>query len=70
MSHTVTVRLNKELAAWLEAVAAETGLSQGQIIRDQLDRARSSRSGKSFLRLAGSLRGPRDLSSRKGFSRP
>jgi hypothetical protein len=70
MGHTITVRLSKELAAWLEEVAARTGVSQGKIVRDQLDRARAGGPHKSFMRLAGSVRGPRDLSSRQGFSRP
>lgn len=70
MSHTITIRLTKELAAWLEEVAARTGVSQGKIVRDQLDRARTAGPRKSFMHLAGVVRGPRDLSSRKGFSRP
>jgi hypothetical protein len=70
MGHTITVRLSKELAAWLEEVATRTGVSQGKIVRDQLDRARAGGPRKSFMRLAGSVRSPRDLSSRKGFSRP
>jgi hypothetical protein len=69
MSHTITVRLGKELAAWLERVAAETGVSQGKLIRDQLEKAKAGDSSRSFMRLAGSVRGPRNLSSRKGFSR-
>jgi len=69
MSHTITIRLTKELAAWLEDVAATTGLSQGQIVRDQLEKAKKSRSMRSFMRLAGTVRGPKDLSARKGFSR-
>jgi hypothetical protein len=70
MSHTITVRLTKELAAWLEHVAATTGVSQGKIVRDQLEKARTSGPRQSFMRLAGSVRGARDLSARKGFSRP
>ncbi len=70
MSHTITVRLSKELAAWLEDVAAKTGVPQGRIVRDQLEKARSTSPRQSFMRLAGSVRGSRDLSSRKGFSRP
>lgn len=69
MSHTLTIRLSKELAAWLEETSKRTGLPQGQIVRDQLERARASAPGKSFLRLAGKVRGPRDLSSRKGFTK-
>jgi hypothetical protein len=69
MSHTVTVRLDPDLAAWLEQAAAKSGVSQGKLIRDQLEKARAGAGGQSFLRLAGSVRGPKDLSSRKGFSR-
>jgi len=43
-------------------------MSQGQIVRDQLTRARTE-NRQSFMRLAGAVRGARDLSSRKGFSR-
>jgi hypothetical protein len=70
MGHTITVRLSKELAVWLEHAAAKTGMPQGKIVRDQLEKARAMSSRKSFMRLAGSVRGPRDLSSRKGFARP
>ena len=69
MSQTITIRLSKDLTAWLQHVAAQTGVSQGKIVRDQLERAKASSSRQSFMRLAGSVRGPRDLSSRKGFSR-
>jgi len=69
MGQTITLRLTRDLAAWLQATSAKTGVPQGKIVRDQLERARTARSGQSFLRLAGAIRGPRDLSSRKGFSR-
>ncbi len=70
MSQTITVRLNKELAAWLEETAERVGLPQSQIVRSQLEKAKNIRAEKPFMRLAGSMRGlPRDLSSRKGFSR-
>ena len=41
MSHTITVRLTPELAEWLEATAARTGLPQSRIVREQLHRAQS-----------------------------
>jgi predicted transcriptional regulator len=68
MGHTLTVRLDKALADWLEEEARKTGESQGKIVRDQLERAKAS-SRQSFMRLAGAVRGPKDLSRRKGFSR-
>lgn len=69
MSHTITVRLNKELAAWVEQTAAKTGVSQGQLVREQLEKARTGSPTKSYMRFAGALRGlPKDLSKRRGFS--
>ena len=69
MSHTITIRLDPDLAAWLEQTAKQTGVSQGQIVRDQLHSARSKKEGRRFMRLAGCVDGPRNLSSRKGFSK-
>ena len=69
MRQTITIRLSKELAAWLEDTAAKTGVSQGKLVRDQLEKARTTNGGQAFMRLAGVVRGPRNLSKRKGFSR-
>jgi hypothetical protein len=69
MGHTITVRLGQELAEWLEESARRAGVPQGRIVRDQLEKARAASQRQAFLRLAGTVRGPRDLSSRKGFSR-
>jgi len=69
MGHTISVRLSEELAAWLEAAAAQSGVSQSKVIRDQLEKARAGGAAQGFLRLAGTVSGPKDLSSRKGFSR-
>lgn len=68
MSHTLTIRLDKPLAEWLQEESRKTGQPQGKIIRDQLERARMS-AGQRFMQLAGATRGPKDLSRRKGFSR-
>ena len=69
MGRTLSVRISRELASWLEQVAARTGVSQGKIVRDQLEKAKATSSQRPFMRLAGSVRGPRDLSTRKGFAR-
>jgi hypothetical protein len=68
MHKTITVRLTDELAEWLEGTAAKTGVSQGSLIRSQLEKARAGE-GKPFMRLAGKVSGPADLSLRKGFSK-
>jgi predicted transcriptional regulator len=70
MSQTVTIRLTTELATWLKHVSKRSGVPRGRIIREQLEKARDSGGEQSFMRLAGSIRGARDLSTRKGFSRP
>jgi len=69
MSHTITIRLSRELAVWLEETAAGTGRSQGEIVREQLERARAGGGSRAFMRLAGAVKGPKDLSTRKGFSK-
>jgi len=62
------VRISKELADWLEETAARSGVSQGKLIREQLEKARNSGAAQGFMRLAGSVHGPKKLSSRKGFA--
>ena len=69
MGHTLTIRLSAELIEWLKRTAEATGRSQGQIVRDQLEKARTSRTGRAFMRHAGRVKGPADLSVRKGFAR-
>jgi hypothetical protein len=69
MSQTITIRLTRELAEWLARVAAKTGVAQGKIVRDQLEKAKAEDSSRPYMRLAGTVRGAKDLSKRKGFSR-
>jgi hypothetical protein len=68
VSNTITVRLPEDLAKWLDHTARRTGLPKGRIVRAELERARSSAS-RPFLRWAGAIAGPGDLSTHKGFSR-
>jgi hypothetical protein len=70
MSHTITVRIPKDLARWLEETAATAGISQGQLVRAQLEKAKTDGTGQPFMRLAGTVSKAPDLSSRKGFSKP
>jgi hypothetical protein len=62
------VRLPDDLADWLSETAVKAGVSQGRIIREQLEKARVAEE-RPFLRLAGRISGPPDLSTRKGFSK-
>jgi ribbon-helix-helix CopG family protein len=70
MSSTVTVRLPEDLADWLRENARRRGLSQSQIIKDHLEKARNGAPSRAFMSLAGTIDGPKDLSQRKGFKRP
>jgi len=68
MGNTLTVRLPEDLAEWLDEAARTAGVSRSRIVKMELERARKS-SKRPFLRLAGAVKGPADLSTRKGFSR-
>jgi hypothetical protein len=68
MSNTLTVRIPVELAQWLAETSRKTGVPKGRIIREKLEEARKSER-QPFLRLAGVVDGPPNLSTRKGFSR-
>ena len=69
MGRTVTIRLPERLVDWIEETANKTGLSQGELVRQQLELAHDGDvRTKKFLRLAGRIKGARDLSSRKGFA--
>jgi hypothetical protein len=69
MGHTLTIRIDRELAAWLEDESTRTGVSQGRIVRNELERAKKARGARPFMRLAGTVDRAKDLSKRKGFSR-
>jgi predicted transcriptional regulator len=68
MSTTLSVRLPDELARWVEEKAATSGRSRGSLVKEALESIRSKET-KSFMRFAGTLQGPPDLSRRKGFSK-
>jgi len=69
MGHTLTIRLPAEMARWLEETARRSGVPQGEIVRAQLELARYERKARPFMRLAGCIEGPSNLSTRKGFSK-
>lgn len=69
MRNTLTIRLTRELSEWLRETSRKTGVPAGRIIREQLEKARRRAGNRRFMRLAGKIAGPPDLSSRRGFSR-
>ena len=69
MSNTLSIRLPDELATWLRQTAASTGQTQGELVRLHLEKARAASEEKPWMALAGSIKGPRDLSMREGFGK-
>src|SRR5260370_23086771 len=68
MRKTITVRVPDELADWLSTTAEKTGMPQGWIVREQLERARRAEK-RPFLRLAGRLEAAARPLPRKGLAR-
>lgn len=68
MSNTLTIRLPEELQKRLREKSRRTGLPVGQIVRESLE---STLNGDEppWMKYAGTISGPRNLSSRKGYSR-
>jgi Ribbon-helix-helix domain len=69
MSNTLTIRLPEEMLAWLKETSRQTGIPVGRLIREQLESAKAQGGKPPFMRHAGTMSGPPDLSSRKGYSR-
>ncbi len=69
MGRTLTVRIDDNLDAWLAATAKTRRISKGRLVRDQLELGRTAQGEPAFMRLAGSVNGPRNLSARNGFSK-
>ena len=69
MSHTLTIRITDELRDWLKETSRRTHIPVGRLIREQLETAKAQAGTQRFLRHAGAIEGgPKDVSSRKGFS--
>ncbi len=71
MSNTLTIRLPEELLDRLREKARRTGLPMGRIVRHFLDASLSEKKDKEqpWMKYVGTVDGPPDLSSRKGFTR-
>ena len=70
MGNTLTVRLPKELLQRLREVSRRAGLPVGRVVRESLETTLPQEDGNPLLRFVGVIKGgPRNLSSRKGFSR-
>jgi hypothetical protein len=68
MSRTEPIRLIEDFLTWLKKKSRRAGLPVNRIIRKHLENTTLRERNEKFLRHAGRLSGPADLSSRKGFS--
>ena len=72
MSNTLSIRIPEDLQRRLREKARRTGLPIGRIVRDSLEHSLSKDKDKdepAWMKYAGTLTGPKNLSSRKGYSR-
>jgi predicted DNA-binding protein len=70
MSNTLTVRLPDELLERLRKKSRSTGLPVGRVVRQALETSLDGEASNPLLEFAGLIKGgPRDVSSRKGYSR-
>lgn len=76
MSNTLTIRLPEELLGRLREKSRRTGLPVGRMVRQSLEitlsdnLSQEKKENNPLLQFAGVIKGgPRNLSSRKGFSR-
>ena len=69
MSNTLTIRLSDDLLQRLREKSRRTGLPMGQIARESLQTTLESDKEPVWMKYAGTMSGPRTLSSRKGYSR-
>ena len=68
MSNTLTIRLPEDLQRRLRDKARRTGLPMGRIVCESLERT-LDKNEPGWMKYAGTFSGPRNLSSRKGYSR-
>jgi hypothetical protein len=57
------------MIAWLKETSRVTGIPVGRLVREHLESAKSKTGNQRFMRHAGTMSGPPDLSARKGYSR-
>lgn len=69
MSNTLTIRLPEDLLERLKEKSRRTGLPLGRVVRDSLESTLNNENEPAWMKYAGTLSGPKNLSSRKGYSR-
>jgi predicted DNA-binding protein len=68
MSNTLTIRLPEELLQRLREKSRRTGLPMGRVVRQAVENS-LQQDEPAWMKYAGTMSGPKNLSSRKGYSR-
>jgi predicted DNA-binding protein len=68
MGDTLTIRLPEELQKRLRERSRRTGLPVNRIVRESLE-STLEKDEPAWMKYAGTFSGPKDLSSRKGYSK-
>jgi hypothetical protein len=68
MGNTLTVRLPQMLIDRLREKSRRTGLPVNRVVRESLEAALAHEPEPAWMKYAGTIDGPRNLSSRKGYS--
>jgi Ribbon-helix-helix protein, copG family len=68
MGNTVTVRLSEDLLKRLREKSRRTGLPVGRVVRESLESTLGPENEPAWMKYAGTVTGPKNLSSRKGYS--
>jgi Arc/MetJ-type ribon-helix-helix transcriptional regulator len=69
MSNTLTVRLPEQLIERLREKSRRTGLPVNRVVRQSLEKTLEESTEPAWMKYAGTMSGPKNLSSRKGYSR-
>ena len=70
MSNTLTIRLPEEVLEKLKETSRRTGIPMGRLVRESLETTLTQKKKNPLMKFAGVIKGgPKNLSSRKGFSR-
>jgi len=69
MSNTITLRLPDELLVRLREKSRRIGLPVNRVIKQSIETALANEPEPAWMKYAGTISGPRNLSARKGYSR-
>lgn len=69
MSKILKVTIPDELSDWLAVQAKRAGMPTSRFVRQQLEKTKEQTAVHPLMRFSGIVKGPANLSQRKGYSR-